>query len=96
MFICVLLKYYVSLINVLIIFQILDWGFYIMDISLIIVAFASLVTPLLLAKLKISTLPTAVAEIIVGIVLGKSLLNLVSETSLLSQLSTIGVIYLLF
>lgn len=67
-----------------------------MDISLIIVAFASLVTPLLLAKLKISTLPTAVAEIIVGIVLGKSLLNLVSETSLLSQLSTIGVIYLLF
>ena len=66
------------------------------QLSLVIVLFAALITPLIMAKFKISALPTAVVEIIVGILLGKSALNVVSATSSLNTLSDIGVIVLLF
>ena len=67
-----------------------------MNLSLIIVAFAALATPLLLARFKISTLPTAVAEITVGIILGKSFLNIVKNGVFLNFLATLGVILLIF
>lgn len=67
-----------------------------MNLSLIIVTFAALATPLLLARLKISTLPTAVAEIAVGIILGKSLLNIVKTGVFLNFLATLGVVLLIF
>lgn len=66
------------------------------QLSLLIVLLAALMTPLVMARFKISVVPTAVAEIIVGIILGKSLLNWVSLTASLNQLSTLGVIILIF
>ena len=51
----------------------------------------------IMAKFKINSLPAAVPEIIVGIVIGPSLcLTFVNTSDLISQLSTIGVIVLLF
>ncbi|MFD1317621.1 cation:proton antiporter family protein [Loigolactobacillus zhaoyuanensis] len=66
------------------------------QLSLLIVLLAALMTPLVMARFNISVIPTAVAEIIVGIVLGKSLLHWVTLTSSLNQLSTLGVIILIF
>ncbi|WP_338210845.1 cation:proton antiporter [Lactiplantibacillus paraxiangfangensis] len=66
------------------------------QVSLVIILFAALLIPLVMAKFKISSLPTAVMEIIIGIILGPSVFNLVNTTSSISQLSTIGVIVLLF
>lgn len=66
------------------------------SISLVIVLFAALITPLVMARFRISALPTAVVEIIVGILLGKSFLNIVTANASLNTLSDIGVIVLLF
>lgn len=66
------------------------------QVSLVIILFAALLIPLVMAKFKISSLPTAVMEIIIGIILGPSVFNIVNTTSSISQLSTIGVIVLLF
>lgn len=66
------------------------------QLSLVIVLFAALIIPLIMAKLKLTALPTAVIEIITGIVLGQSGLHLVSASVPLNTLSDIGVIVLLF
>lgn len=66
------------------------------SISLVIVLMAALITPLIMARFHISMLPTAVVEILVGIILGPSLFNIVSDSNILSILSKIGVIVLLF
>ncbi|WP_262316356.1 monovalent cation:proton antiporter family protein [Lacticaseibacillus parakribbianus] len=66
------------------------------SISLEIVLFAALVIPLAMAKLRITSTPTAVAEIVVGIVLGQSLLGWVTPTATLTQLRQLGVIVLIF
>ncbi|MFB9768917.1 cation:proton antiporter family protein [Lactiplantibacillus modestisalitolerans] len=66
------------------------------QVSLVIILFAALLVPLVMAKFKISSLPTAVMEIIIGIVLGPSILGIVNTTNAITQLSTIGVIVLLF
>ncbi|MCF6514736.1 potassium transporter [Lactobacillus sp. S2-2] len=66
------------------------------QVSLLIILTAALLTPLILARFKISILPTAVVEIIVGVILGPSLLNIVNSSSLLHTLSQIGVTVLLF
>ena len=49
------------------------------QLSLLIVMVAALIIPLVMARFKISSVPTAVAEIVTGIVLGKSLFNIRSE-----------------
>ncbi len=64
--------------------------------SLLIVLTAALITPLAMARFKLTVLPTAVVEILVGILLGPSLLNIVHTNSTLSLLSNTGVIFLLF
>ncbi|MFC6289567.1 cation:proton antiporter domain-containing protein [Levilactobacillus angrenensis] len=64
--------------------------------SLLIILTAALVTPLVMAKFKLTVLPTAVVEILVGILLGPSVLNIVHTNSTLSLLSNTGVIFLLF
>lgn len=66
------------------------------SISLLVVLFAALLTPLLMAKFNIHSLPTAVAEIIVGIILGKSLFGWVVSNDVLEELRTLGVIVLIF
>ncbi len=67
-----------------------------MSVSVLIVTFAAFITPMVLQRFKISVLPTAVAEVLVGIVLGKSGFDLVQTEGILSFLSNYGVIFLLF
>lgn len=66
------------------------------SLALVIVLLAALMTPLLMAKFKISYLPTAVAEILVGILLGQSGFHLISTTPTLTELSSLGVTVLIF
>ncbi|MFT9040026.1 cation:proton antiporter [Schleiferilactobacillus harbinensis] len=66
------------------------------SVSLVIVLLAALMIPLLMARLHITNVPTAVAEIITGILLGPSLLNVVPTNAALNQLSSLGVIVLIF
>ncbi|MGX5377769.1 monovalent cation:proton antiporter family protein [Ligilactobacillus sp. LYQ135] len=67
-----------------------------MTLSLVIVTFAIFATPMILSNYKISVIPTSVAEVIVGIILGKSFLNIVHMDNVLNYLSTLGVIFLMF
>lgn len=66
------------------------------QLSLLIVLVAGLVTPLVMAKFKISFIPTAVAEIVVGIVLGQTGFDFVHVNADLTLLSSLGVIILMF
>lgn len=65
-------------------------------LSFFIVILAALLIPILMARFKISGVPTAVAEIVMGIILGKSGLNLIQATDSLTGLASIGVIILMF
>ncbi|UXR70127.1 monovalent cation:proton antiporter family protein [Staphylococcus sp. IVB6246] len=65
-------------------------------VSLVVVIIAALLTPILLSKLKISFLPVVVAEILMGIIIGNSFLNLVHRDDVLNILSTLGFIFLMF
>ncbi|QNQ84209.1 potassium transporter [Lactobacillus sp. PV037] len=64
--------------------------------SIFVVSLAALTIPIVMARLKVTTIPTAVAEIIVGIVLGHSALNIVEETTAVNLLSNLGVTLLMF
>ncbi|ERL65823.1 monovalent cation:proton antiporter family protein [Schleiferilactobacillus shenzhenensis] len=66
------------------------------SIALLIVLLAALMTPIVMARLRITQVPTAVAEIIVGMLLGKSGFDFVQNNSTLTQLSSLGVIVLIF
>ena len=60
--------------------------------SLVIVVLAFL-TPIIINRLNINFLPVVVAEIIMGIIIGQSILNLVHKDSMLNILSTLGFIF---
>ncbi|MGX6442229.1 monovalent cation:proton antiporter family protein [Neobacillus sp. K501] len=64
--------------------------------SLLIVVTIAFVTPLLLHRLRLNFMPVVVAEIIMGLVIGKSGFNVVHEDMWLSTLSTLGFIFLMF
>ncbi|UOQ43416.1 cation:proton antiporter [Halobacillus salinarum] len=64
--------------------------------SLVIVIIAAFLTPILLHRLKLTIIPVVVAEIIVGLIIGKSGFNIVDESSWLEILSTLGFIFLMF
>ncbi len=64
--------------------------------SVLIVMVAALVIPIAMARMKVSSIPTAVAEIITGIILGKSVFNIVHTNGMLTLMSTLGVIMLMF
>lgn len=66
------------------------------QLSLFLVVFFALIVPILMARLRVNAVPTAVAEILIGIVLGASGFNFVQPTHDLSFLSNLGVILLLF
>lgn len=66
------------------------------QLSLLIILAAALVTPLAMARFRLSLLPTAVVEILVGILLGPSALNMVHTNDTLTLLSNTGVIFLMF
>ncbi|WLR51606.1 monovalent cation:proton antiporter family protein [Bacillus tianshenii] len=64
--------------------------------SLVIVIIVAFLTPILLHRLKLNIIPVVVAEIIMGLIIGKSGLNLVHPDIWLETLSTLGFIFLMF
>lgn len=66
------------------------------QLSMLIIMLAALIIPIAMVRFKVSSVPTAVAEIVAGILLGKSAFNIVQETSSLTLLSSLGVIILMF
>ncbi|MGD6855221.1 monovalent cation:proton antiporter family protein [Bacillus infantis] len=64
--------------------------------SLVIVILAAFITPIVLHRLKLNFIPVVVAEIIVGLIIGKSGFDLVHEDMWLETLSTLGFIFLMF
>lgn len=64
--------------------------------SLVIVIITAFLTPLLLHRFKLKMIPVVVAEIIMGLIIGKSGLNIVQEDMWLETLSTLGFIFLMF
>lgn len=66
------------------------------QLSLFLVVLLALVIPIFMARFQISNVPTAVAEIIVGIIMGSSGFNLITSTHALTFLSNLGVILLMF
>ena len=66
------------------------------QLSLLIVMLAALIIPIIMARFKVSSIPTAIAEIITGIILGKSFLNIVNPNWTLNMMSSMGVIMLMF
>ncbi|HEK6183660.1 TPA: monovalent cation:proton antiporter family protein [Staphylococcus aureus] len=65
-------------------------------LSLVIVVLAAFLTPIIVNRLNINFLPVVVAEILMGIVIGNSFLNIVERDSVLNILSTLGFIFLMF
>ncbi|MBM6958621.1 monovalent cation:proton antiporter family protein [Lactobacillus gallinarum] len=66
------------------------------QLSLFLVVLLALVIPIFMARFQISNVPTAVAEIIIGIIMGSSGFNLITSTHDLTLLSNLGVILLMF
>lgn len=66
------------------------------QLSLFIVVLLALVIPIFMARFNVNTVPTAVAEIVTGIVVGTSGFNIVQTTHDLTFLSNLGVILLMF
>ncbi|MDL0434561.1 MULTISPECIES: cation:proton antiporter [unclassified Niallia] len=64
--------------------------------SLMIVIIVALLTPIILHRLKLNVIPVVVAEIIMGLIIGKSGFNLVEQDTWLETLSTLGFIFLMF
>ncbi|HII1580767.1 TPA: cation:proton antiporter [Staphylococcus aureus] len=65
-------------------------------LSLVIVVLAAFLTPIIVNRININFLPVVVAEILMGIVIGNSFLNIVERDSILNILSTLGFIFLMF
>ncbi|MCC8989597.1 MAG: cation:proton antiporter, partial [Staphylococcus sp.] len=51
-------------------------------LSLVIVVVAAFLTPIIVNRLNINFLPVVVAEILMGIIIGNSFLNLVTKDSM--------------
>ncbi|MFK2825796.1 monovalent cation:proton antiporter family protein [Bacillus sp. B190/17] len=65
-------------------------------LSLVIVIVAAFLTPIMLHRLKLNFIPVVIAEIIVGLLIGKSGLDVVSQDVWLETLSTLGFLFLMF
>jgi monovalent cation:H+ antiporter-2, CPA2 family len=64
--------------------------------SLIFVLLAAFLTPILLRRFKLTVIPVVVAEIIVGLIIGKSGFDIVQPDAWINILSTLGFIFLMF
>lgn len=64
--------------------------------SLVVVILTAFVTPILMHRFKLNFLPVVVAEIIMGLVIGKSGFQIVQQDAWLETLSTLGFIFLMF
>lgn len=65
-------------------------------LSLVIVLIIAFITPLVLDRFRISFMPIVIAEIIMGLIIGKSGFNIIQGGSWLETLSTLGFIFLMF
>lgn len=64
--------------------------------SLVIVIVIAFLTPLILHRFRLNFVPVVVAEIIMGLIIGKSGFDIVHEDMWLETLSTLGFIFLMF
>jgi CPA2 family monovalent cation:H+ antiporter-2 len=64
--------------------------------SLLIVVLVAFLTPLIMHRFKLSFLPVVVAEIIMGLIIGKTGFNLIQPDMWIETLSTLGFIFLMF
>jgi monovalent cation:H+ antiporter-2, CPA2 family len=64
--------------------------------SLVIVMVVAFLTPIIMHRFKLNFLPVVVAEIIMGLLIGKSGFNIVHDDVWLGTLSTLGFIFLMF
>ncbi|KUP09003.1 sodium:proton antiporter [Bacillus coahuilensis m2-6] len=64
--------------------------------SLVVVIVVAFITPILLHRFKLNFIPVVIAEILMGLVIGKSGFDLVEEDMWLETLSTLGFIFLMF
>lgn len=64
--------------------------------SLMVVVTISFLVPIIVTRLRWTFMPVIVAEILAGIIVGKTGLNIIEEDTTLQLLSTLGLIYLLF
>ncbi|MDC3417188.1 monovalent cation:proton antiporter family protein [Aquibacillus salsiterrae] len=64
--------------------------------SLVIVILAAFITPILMHRLKLKMIPIVVAEIIMGLIIGRSGFDIVDQSNWLETLSTLGFIFLMF
>jgi CPA2 family monovalent cation:H+ antiporter-2 len=64
--------------------------------SLVIVIVAAFLTPILLHRFRLNIIPVVVAEIIVGLVIGKTGFDIVKPDAWIEILSTLGFIFLMF
>lgn len=64
--------------------------------ALLIVLFAALATPLITARFHLTRMPTAISEIIMGIIIGKTGLNIVHPDVSVQYIADLGVIMLIF
>ena len=65
-------------------------------ISLLIVVTTAFLTPIILHRLKLNYIPVVVAEIIMGLIIGKSGFDIVQKDIWIQTLSTLGFIFLMF
>lgn len=65
-------------------------------LSLVIVLLVAFFTPLLLHRFRLFFIPVVIAEIIMGLIIGKSGLNLIRHDMWLDTLSVLGFIFLMF
>ncbi|MGQ2374892.1 cation:proton antiporter [Companilactobacillus zhachilii] len=64
--------------------------------ALLIVLFAALATPLITARFHLTRMPTAISEIIMGIIIGKTGFNIVHPDVSVQYIADLGVIMLIF
>lgn len=64
--------------------------------ALLIVLFAALITPLITARFHLQRMPTAISEIIMGIIIGKTGFNIVHPDVSVQYIANLGVIMLIF
>lgn len=64
--------------------------------SLVVVVIVALLTPIILQRLRLNIIPVVVAEILMGLIIGKSGFDIVAPGMWLETLSTFGFIFLMF
>jgi monovalent cation:H+ antiporter-2, CPA2 family len=64
--------------------------------SLVIVMVIAFLTPIFMHRFRLTFLPVVVAEILMGLIIGKSGFNIVHEDMWIETLSTLGFIFLMF